>query len=181
MAEAIKILAEYDYRLVAGREPRDPAHRDARRAGRALKARVSDMDLSLPAGHPGHRARRVRPAPRDQGGLRGGRHGPTTSGRWSRLLSRRLSVLRAKSGSQVDEQIYHFKDKARPGHRAPVRPHRGDDAQRRREEGPEAPDQARLLRRGLAVRRAAAREVQVVLPVGRRDIRGPDASSPTPR
>ena len=27
-----------------------------------------------------------------------------------------LSVLRAKSGSQVDEQIYHFKDKA-PGRR----------------------------------------------------------------
>ncbi len=95
----------------AGREPGDTAHRDARRAGGAEGA--SDVHGPLPpAGHTGHRPGRVRPAQRIQGR-------PSTSS--SRAYNFRsmepapletLSVLRAKSGSQVDEQIYHFKDKA---------------------------------------------------------------------
>ena len=148
-----------------------PSSQSWRRCAQA--ATGSARDGPFPAARDtGHRARRVRSPPEDTQDVRGDRTRLQLQAHGARPSREPLDPQGKErvTGRRAD---LFLQGQGRPGHRPPIRPHRGNDAERLREQGTQTAGEARLVRRGLALRRAPAREIPVVLPVGRRGLRRP--------
>src|SRR5437867_3510816 len=158
LGDAIKILAEYDYRLVMGAQPELQLTAMLAELS-ALKGRKGEGAAGgphSPKRDQGHRAAGASSLREDTGGVLRGRRPLQLQDDGARPNRVPLHSKREEWGGGCEADLL-LQGQAGARRWAAIRPHRGSDSVRIIQERPEATDKTRLLRRRLEIRGAPVR------------------------